>query len=46
MTEKSITEILIFFKKYEMATGATINLSKTKIMTLGNARIYNLDQKI
>ena len=46
MTEKSITEILIFSKKYEMATGATINLSKTKIMTLGNARIYNLDQKI
>ena len=46
MAEISITEILIFFKKYEMATGATINLSKTKIMTLGNARIYNLDQKI
>ena len=45
MSEKSITEILIFFKKYEMATGATINLSKTKILTLGNAKIYNLDQK-
>ena len=45
MSEKSITEILTFFKKYEMATGATINLSKTKILTLGNAKIYNLDQK-
>ena len=46
MTEESIAEILLFFKKYEMATGATINLSKTKIMTLGNAKHQNLDQKV
>ena len=46
MTEESIAEILLFFKKYEIATGATINLSKTKIMTLGNAKHYNLDQKV
>ena len=46
MTEESIAEILLFFKKYEIATGTTINLSKTKIMTLGNAKHYNLDQKV
>ena len=46
MTEESIAEILLFFKKYEIGTGATINLSKTKIMTLGNAKYQNLDQKI
>ena len=46
MTEESIAEILLFFKKYEIATGVTINLSKTKIMTLGNAKHYNLDQKV
>ena len=46
MTEESIAEILLFFKKYEMATGATRNLSKTKIMTLGNAKHQNLDQKV
>ena len=46
MTEESIAEILLFFKKYEIATGAIINLSKTKIMTLGNAKHYNLDRKV
>ena len=45
MTEESIAEILLFFKKYEIATGTTINLSKTKIMTLENAKFYKPDQK-
>ena len=30
ITEESIGEILKFFKKYEIATGATINISKKK----------------
>ena len=46
LTEESITQILLFFRKYEIATGATINLYKTKMMTLANGKIYNLDQKI
>ena len=29
-TEESVLEILNFFKKYEIATGTTINISKTK----------------
>ena len=46
MTEESIAEILLFIKKYEIATGTTIKLSKTKIMTLENAKFYKPDQKI
>ena len=46
IAEDSIVEILNFFKQYELATGATINISKTKITPLANAAIYNLDQKI
>ena len=46
VTEESIIQILLFFRKYEIATGATINLSKTKITTLADAELYNLDQKI
>ena len=46
LTEESILEILTFFKKYEIATGATINVSKTTITPLANAKIYNLDNKI
>ena len=46
MTEESIAEISLFFKKYDIATGAIINLSKTKIMALGNAKHQNLDQKV
>ena len=46
IAEDSIVEILNFFKQYELATGATINISKTKITPLANATIYNLDQKI
>ena len=46
VTEESITQILNFFKKYEIATGATINISKTTITPLANAKLYNLDQKI
>lgn len=41
-TEESIIEILQFFKKYEIATGASINISKTTIMSLARAKIYNL----
>ena len=44
--EESIAEILNFFKKYEIATGATINIWKTTIAPLVNAKIYNLDKKI
>lgn len=43
-TEESIIEILQFFKQYEIATGATINISKTTIIPLAGAKIYNLDK--
>ena len=46
LTEDSIIEILKFFQKYQTATGAKINLSKTTIMLLANAKIYDLDKKI
>ena len=46
ITEDSIVEILNFFKQYELATDATINVSKRKITLLANAKIYNLDEKI
>ena len=46
ITEESIVEILNFFKQYEKATGAAINISKTMITPLANAKIYNLDKKI
>ena len=42
LTKEPILEILNFFKKYELATGAAINISKTKITFLGNAKIYNI----
>ena len=42
LTEESIIEILQFFKKYEIATGASINISKATIMSLARAKIYNL----
>ena len=45
VTEESIIQILNFFKKYEIATGATINISETKVTPLANVKIYNLDQK-
>ena len=45
LTEESILEILNFFKKYELAVGATTNVSKKKITPLANAKIYNLDKK-
>ena len=40
VTEESIMQIL------NLATGATINISKTNIAPLANAKIDNLDQKI
>ena len=46
LTEDSIIEILRFLKKYETATGATIDISKTTIMLLAGAKIYNQDKKI
>lgn len=42
INEESITEIIQFFKKYKEASGATINKNKTKIISLANAQIYNL----
>ena len=38
-------EILQFLKKYEVATGATINISKTTILPSAGGKIYNLDKK-
>ena len=38
-------EILQFLKKYEVATGATINISKTTILSSAGEKIYNLDKK-
>ena len=46
LTEQSIIETLNFFKQYNLATGTTINISKTKITPLANAKIYNIDKKI
>ena len=46
INEGSIIEIINFFQKYETASGATINTSKTKIIPLANARIYNIQNKI
>ena len=46
ITENSIVEILKLFRTYELATGAIINISKTKITPLANAKIYNVDQKV
>ena len=45
VTEESIIKTLNFFKKYEIATGATINISETKVTPLANVKIYNLAQK-
>ena len=46
LTEESILETLNFFNALELATGATINVSKTMITPLANAKICNLDKKI
>ena len=46
ITEKSIAGILNLFEKYEIATGATINTSKTITTPLANAKIYNLYKNI
>ena len=45
LTEQSIIEILNFFERYNLATGTTINISKTTITLLANAKIYNIDKK-
>ena len=45
LTEQSIIEILNFFEQYNLATGTTINISKTTITPLANAKIYNIDKK-
>ena len=45
LTEQSIIEILDFFEQYNLATGTTINMSKTTITPLANAKIYNIDKK-
>ena len=46
LTGESITEVPQFFKKHEKATGATINIFKTKILPLEGTTIHNLDKKI
>ena len=45
LTEQSIIEILNSFEQYNLATGTTINISKTTIRPLVNAKIYNIDKK-
>ena len=45
LTEQSIIEILNFFEQYNLATGTTINISKTTITPLPNAKIYNIGKK-
>ena len=46
LTEKSILETRNVFKTFELGTGATINVSKTMINPLADAKIYNLDKNI
>ena len=46
LTEQSIIEILNFFEQYNLATGTTINISKTAVTTLANAKICDIDKKI
>ena len=46
LTEQSIIEILNFFQQYNLATGTTINISKTTVTTLANAKICDIDKKI
>ena len=41
-----LIEILNFFEQNNLATGTTINISKTTITPLANAKIYNIDKKI
>ena len=45
LTEQSMIGILYFFKQYNLATGTTINISKTTITPLANAKTYNIDKK-
>ena len=48
LTEQSIIEILNFFEQYNLATGTTINISKTTISQIPkcqNAKIHNIDKK-
>ena len=45
LTKQSIIEILNFFEQYNLATGTTINISKTTITPLANAKICNIDKK-
>ena len=45
LTEELMIEILQFLKKHEVATGATINISKTTILPSAGGKIYNLDKK-
>ena len=46
INEESKIEKLILFKKYNKASGATINISKIAIIPLANAQIYNFQNKI
>ena len=45
-TEQPTIEILNPPEQYNPATGTTINISKTTITPLANAKIYNIDKKI
>ena len=45
LIEQSILETLNFFEQYNLATGATIKISKTTIIPPANAKIYNIDKK-
>ena len=45
LTEQSIIETLNFFEQYNLAIGATINISKTTIKPLVNPKIFNIGKK-
>lgn len=46
INQKSIIVIINFLKKYEKVSGARININKTTITPLANAKIYNLQNNI
>ena len=46
INEESIIKIKNFLSKYEKASGTTINMNKTTITELANAKIYNLQNKL
>ena len=46
LTEHPVIGILNFIEQYNLATGTTINISKTTITPLANVKIFTIDKKI